>query len=319
MTLKLVVLLGALLAALSLAAGCATWNVERTYPPVGAVTTIDGDEIHYVDNALDSDLPPVILIHGATVNARDMLMSLGEPLMRERRVVTVDRPGRGYSERGEKGYRLANQAARIKALGDALEIEDPIVIGQSFGGAVALRYAIDYQDEIAGLMVLAPVSHEWPGGVAWYNHVAGWPIVGFLVRRFIIPLYGPVAVRGGVDASFEPDAPPKDYVARAGLPLLFRASDFGANAQDLRRLKEQIIEMSPDYGQLTTPMTIVVGADDPTVSPMLHARQLARDVRHAELVVLEDTGHALHHAETMRILEALAALDAEIARRAAMN
>ncbi|MEZ5892283.1 MAG: alpha/beta fold hydrolase [Parvularculaceae bacterium] len=57
------------------------------------------------------------------------------------------------------------------------------MVGQSLGGAVALAYALDYQDEMSGLVLLAPVSHEWPGDVAWYNKASGCRVAGFLPPR----------------------------------------------------------------------------------------------------------------------------------------
>ncbi|MEZ5895657.1 MAG: alpha/beta hydrolase [Parvularculaceae bacterium] len=279
---------------------------ERNTPPLGEFVDVDGARIHLVDIAPDNPSgPPIVLIHGASVNLRDMWLALGDELAKSRRVIVLDRPGRGYSTRPADGWRLDVQARLIHGALMEKGVERPVIVGQSFGGAVALAYALQYQPEMSGLVLLASVSHEWPGDVAWYNKASGWPLAGFLLRRLVIPVYGPLAAKQGVIKSFAPDEAPENYYEKSGLTLLFRPHDFKNNAADLRHLKSQIIKMSRRYGELTLPVAIITGADDDTVSPTLHSAKLAATLTRAEYQVLPDTGHALHHAETAVIVAAI--------------
>lgn len=298
-----IVIILILLLALAGVSGCASWTAERQAPPIGSFIDAGDVRMHVVDaGPRDSTKPPVILIHGASVNMRDMKLALGDELAKDRRVIMVDRPGRGYSTRNGDGYRLDVQAAAIKAVADELNVDAPVVVGQSLGGAVALNYALQYQDEMTGLVLLAPVSHEWPGGVAWYNNVSGWPVAGFLLRRLFVPVYGQLTAEKNIAGSFAPNDAPENYYEKSGLVLLFRANDFKANAADVAHLKEQIIEQQDRYGELQLPVAVVTGIEDTTVSPKIHSAQLKQDVPGAELTLLPDTGHALHHAETEKIL-----------------
>ncbi|WP_425408757.1 alpha/beta fold hydrolase [Hyphococcus sp.] len=285
-------------------AGCASWTAEQKFPPAGAFMEIDGERMHVLDaGPRDSEKPTVILIHGASANLLDMKLALGDELAKTRRVIMIDRPGRGYSTRGGEGHRLESQANAIKAVADKLNVKKPVVVGQSFGGAVALNYALQYQDDMRGVVLLAPVSHEWPGGVAWYNNVSEWPIAGFLLRRIFVPIYGQLSAEKNIAGSFAPNSAPERYYEKSGLALLFRASDFKANAADIAHLKEQIIEQQDRYGSLRLPVAVVTGTEDMAVSPKIHSRQLERDIPDAELILLPDTGHALHHAETQKIIQ----------------
>ena len=298
----LLIILGAA-ALVAFLSGCAAWNAERNAPMLGERVSVNGAALHVLDiGPRDSAKPPVVLIHGASVNLRDMKIALGDALSEDRRVILIDRPGRGYSERPKDGHRIAVQAQYIRDAVAALEVENPVVVGQSFGGAVALAYALQYQEEMAGLVLLAPVSHEWPGGVAWYNNASQIPVVGFFLRRLVIPAYGQFAAAGGVEESFAPDAAPANYAERSGLALLFRAHDFKANAADLARLKPQIIDQQTRYGELGLPVAIMTGVNDTTVSPRIHSKALEREIADATLTMLPDTGHALHHAEAETIL-----------------
>ena len=287
--------------------GCATINAEKNAPAVGAFVEVEGERLHVLEKGLahKGAAPSIILIHGASINLRDMDMALGEKLSSRYHVMMIDRPGRGYSTRPENGHQLATQAKLIREASKELGLENPIVVGQSFGGAVALAYALQYQEEMSGLVVLAGVSHEWPGGVAWYNNASTTPIVGFLLRRLVIPVYGQFVGHGSVESSFDPDPAPENYYERVGLPLLFRPKDFKSNAADIANLKKEIIAQQDHYGRLKLPVAILTGADDTTVSPDIHSRTLATQVEGATLQVLPDTGHALHHAETQVIIEAI--------------
>lgn len=296
----------AVMAALFALGGCATWRAEKMSPPIGEFVEVDGERLHVVDiGPKDSGETPVVLIHGASVNLRDMKLALGDSLSASRRVIIVDRPGRGYSTRSPDGWRLDRQAGLIHGAVEKLGVRKPIVVGQSLGGAVALSYALNYQNDMSGLVLLAAVSHEWPGGVAWYNKASGWPVAGTLLRRIVIPIYAPIAAKSGVIKSFRPDEAPEGYYERSGLTLLFRAKDFKNNAADLRCLKPQIIAMADRYSGIEIPTAIVTGADDTTVSPKLHSAALAREIAGAYYEVIPDTGHALHHSETAKVIAAI--------------
>lgn len=289
----------------------ASREAEKAAPMLGTLIDANGVALHVLDaGPKNGAKPPVVLIHGASVNLRDMKIALGDALSADRRVVMIDRPGRGYSDRPPEGWRIDVQAAHIRSALEGLGVEKPIVVGQSFGGAVALAYALQHQDDMSGLVLLAPVSHVWPGGVAWYNNVSQIPVIGFLLRRLVIPAYGRLAAEDGVNGSFAPGAPPQDYAERAGLALLFRPKDFKSNAADLARLKPQIARQETRYGALDLPVVILTGEADTTVSPRIHSRALVEQIDGASLTMLPETGHALHHAQGSRIIEAIDALSA---------
>ena len=114
--------------------GCAAWNAERNAPMLGERVSINGAALHVLDiGPRDSAKPPVVLIHGASVNLRDMKIALGDALSEDRRVILIDRPGRGYSGRPKDGHRIAVQAQYIRDAVAALEVENPVVVGN--GGA----------------------------------------------------------------------------------------------------------------------------------------------------------------------------------------
>ncbi len=300
---------GILFVAITGLTGCATWNAERNAPMIGEWIDVDGERMHaFTAGPRDGDLPPVVLIHGASANLLDMQMSLGEALSQDRFVVMIDRPGRGYSDRPKHGYALDVQARYIHEVVNTFGLKDPLIVGQSLGGAVALNYALQYQEEMGGLVLLAPVSHEWPGGIAWYNRASQIPLIGFLLRRLVIPVYGQLAAEDGIEDTFLPDTAPENYYRRSGLALLFRPGDFKSNAADIAHLKQEIIRQQNRYGELQLMVAIMTGTSDTTVSPEIHSKTLATQIDGAMLTLFPDTGHALHHSQTEKIIEAINAL-----------
>ncbi len=286
--------------------GWANWKAEKNAPMLGSLIEVNGVPVHVLDLGQDNVAKrPVVLIHGASANLRDMKIALGDELAKDRRVIMIDRSGRGYSGRPDNGWRLETQAAQINGVVKALGLEDPIIVGQSFGGAVALSYALQFQEDITGLVLLAPVSHEWPGGIAWYNSASETPIIGFLLRRLVIPVYGQLVARQGIDETFQPNIAPENYSERSGLALLFRPKDFRANASDIFHLKDEIKRQQGKYQNLSIPVEIVTGASDTAVSPEIHSKALEQQIAGASLSILPDTGHALHHARQTEIIASI--------------
>ena len=156
-------LLAAVLGVLALcAAGLVlfTWRtaraVEKALPPQGLFLTIDGARLHYLD---EGQGPAIVMIHGLGGQMAHFTYALADRLKDDFRVVLIDRPGSGYSERRE------GASARLRAQGDviakaiaALKLEKPLVVGHSLGGAIALAVALDHPDQVSGLALIAPFT-----------------------------------------------------------------------------------------------------------------------------------------------------------------
>ena len=285
----------------------ASLRSERAAPPLGAFVDVEGSRVHVLEAGVENkgNGRTIVLIHGATANLRDMYVALGESLSKRHHVLIVDRPGQGYSSRPENAHELNRQASLIKGAVDQFMPNKPVIVGQSFGGAVALSYTLLYQEEMSGLVLLAPVSHEWSSGVKWYNSLSATPIVGFLFRRLIVPIYGSFVGKSVVEQSFAPDAPPPDYYNRAGSSLFFRPKSFKSNAEDVVHLKRQVTLQQDKYGEIELPVDILTGNDDTAVSPNIHAKALARQIPGARWERIPDTGHPLHHTQDVKIIAAI--------------
>jgi len=300
MILTLLVVAALVLAGLAGLTMFGTAAIERHHPPRGTFVPVTGGRLHVADigpRAGPADGLAVVLLHGASGNLEDMRVALGKVLSARRRVVMIDRPGHGFSgrPRGDQEAAPRRQAARVIEALDALGIARAIVVGHSWSGALATALALDAPERVAGLALLAPVTHPWPGGISWYYRVATTPVLGPLfVRTLVLPL-GVLRLDAGSRQAFAPQPRPDDYVERAALALVLRPAEFRANAADVAALKSNVAAQAPRYGTIGVPTVIITGDRDPTVSRKIHSEALAAALPHARLIVLPGVGHMVHH------------------------
>jgi pimeloyl-ACP methyl ester carboxylesterase len=101
--------------------------------------------------------PDAVLIHGVTGNlAVWMLSGLMTKLARQFRVTAYDMRGHGYSDTPADHYSTADMAADFAALHSALGLKPALVMGHSFGAAVALHAAKDFPDLLRGVVLSDP-------------------------------------------------------------------------------------------------------------------------------------------------------------------
>lgn len=287
------------LAGLALYSHIGATRAEQRFPPIGDFVEVEGLRMHFVEQGRG---PSLVLIHGASTSLLDFQASLTKPLSTAHHVVTVDRPGHGYSERPAGGWpNPAAQARLIRGLLRELGVENPILVGHSWSGSVVLAYLLAYPDEAAGGVLLAGGSHPWEGGVAWHNDLAGIPVLGHLFARTLVYPLGRLALETAVAGVFDPDPVPDGYRARTGVELSLRPNVFLANAEDIRRLSSFLAEQSRGYKDIRRPLLLVTGDQDRIVPSWNHAARLIRQAPKAELAVLEGAGHALHHAHSRRV------------------
>jgi pimeloyl-ACP methyl ester carboxylesterase len=311
------------LALLSLALAAWTFlasgRAASRFPPQGVSVPVAGGRLHLRDMG-PRDAPPsriVVMVHGASCNHMALMLPLAEPLVAAGfRVIAIDRPGHGHSDRpgGRADASPVRQAALIAEAMRAVGAPEAIVLAHSFAGAIGTVMAINHPGQVKALALIAPVSHPWPGGVTWYNHPGSWPVVDLLFSN-TLPVAGfSLTAQAGVDSVFAPQAAPAGYIDATQLPLMLRPANFRANAQDMTGLAGHIAEWSTRYGEIRQPVTLISGDRDTIVSTTIHTEQLARQLPDARKVILPGVGHVPHHADTGLVVREVLALAARLTR-----
>ncbi|MDX8442738.1 alpha/beta fold hydrolase [Mesorhizobium australafricanum] len=283
----------ALLFALAGVTRVGVWSIERRSPPAGAFAEINGMRIHYVHipASAGADLPPVVFIHGASANLKDQMLPLKPSLEGRAEMLFLDRPGFGWSERGDNET-LAAQADTIAALMDRLGIEKAVIVAHSFGGAITTAFARQHPEKTLGLVFVSPATHPWPGGAtAWYYKLTAMPVIGWLFSETLAYPAGMLRIGDATACVFSPNNPPADYIGNASIPLVLRPSAFRANARDVAQLYDYVRVASPTYREIKAPTVIISGDRDKVVYATVHSVGLERDIPGAELIWVHNLGH----------------------------
>jgi pimeloyl-ACP methyl ester carboxylesterase len=170
---------------------------------------VDGANLHLV---MKGKGRPVVLIHGNPGSCHDW-SRLYVPISSRYRAIAIDRPGHGHSDRpNHRPITVEVQAEMLNAALTQVKMERPIVVGHSWGGSLALVYALQFPDAISGVVLLAPAAYESDDGVSFLSKLPGWPVIGDVLNFLFTPLLGPWLVRTDIAKAFAPDPVPKKYL-----------------------------------------------------------------------------------------------------------
>lgn len=293
-------LAGFLVGATAWRAGSLARSAEAAYPPEGSFVELDGTRLHFVQEGTGPDL---ILIHGASGSTRDFTFQMLDALRDSYRVTIFDRPGFGYSDRVE-GASIADQAALMSAAVAEIGVSRPIILGQSYGGAVALAWAVADLDA-AGLVLVSAASNPWTTGLGTYYEMLSSPAGLALMAPLISAWVPDAAINRALMAIYEPNEPPEGYGAYIGPRISMRLPTLRENAMQRRSLLGEIADQVVHYPEITLPVEILHGTEDTIVPAATHSEPLSRQLPNAELTLLEGIGHMPHHVALAPVLEAI--------------
>lgn len=266
---------------------------ERAYPPIGRLVDVDGLVVHATDEGKG---PPVVLIHGANVNLRDWTHSLAARLATGHRVVAMDRPGFGHSKRGSDASTPDRQARQLRRAARAMGVRRPVVVGHSWGAMVALAWALDAPDDVAGVVSVSGTTMPWGLGIDIIDALGVGRIgvdwyMASLARRA-----QDGAIEDFVERAFRPQSPPAGYLDYVGAPLSLRAETLAANGEDLAQTQSALSALSKRYAGLTVPVEILHGEDDWLLDVRRHALAFSERLGDVNVQVAAGVGHMAHHA-----------------------
>ncbi|WP_299961862.1 alpha/beta hydrolase [uncultured Roseobacter sp.] len=281
------------------------------FPPAGQLVGPAGRQVHA---EVFGSGPDVILIHGASGSTRDFTFDLVHRLKDRYRVIVLDRPGLGWTDRAGPAFEgvlstaaesPARQAEMLQGAADALGVQNPIVVGHSYGGAVSLAWALSRPDRTAALVLLGAASQPWPGELTLQYRLLDTRF-GSLILVPLIAAFAPAPlVHDSVESIFAPQPVPEGYIDHIGTDLTLRRTTQRANAQQVNSLRPHVEEMSQRYPSLDLPVEILHGTEDTTVPLHIHSEPLAGMLPDGELTRMEGVGHMPHHADPEAVVAAI--------------
>ena len=242
---------------------------------------------------LGPDDGPVLIAHhgGGGIGSLEEPKRTFGPLNDEYRVVVFDARGCGRSE-GKPPFSHAQWAADVDGLREWLGAEQVVVAGGSYGGFIALEYAVAYPDRVSA-MVLRDTSadntnlaiakdnarNQTRVSINWENFDRYW---GGHIRdnedlkacwAELIPLY---------DYEYNPEAARERVEAG-----IYRHEAHNWCFQE----NQPNYDLKPQLPNISCPTLVTVGRAD-WVTPVSSAETLARLIPNAQLVVFEKSGHS---------------------------
>ena len=280
-------------------------KAEREHPPTGRFVTVRGVRLHYIERG---EGPPVVLLHGNVVTAEDFRTSrVLELLARRHRVIAFDRPGFGYSDRPHgSAWSARAQADLLKEAFDVVDIKRPIVLGHSWGAAVALALALDYPHDVRGLVLLSGYYYPTLRADVLLSSPPAIPIIGDLLRFSISPLLGKLMQPLLLKGMFAPLPVPATFSTGSTPNMSLRPGQIRAESQDGVAMIPGAIAMRHRYQELTMPIVIMAGTKDGVVDAK-QPHRLNAQIPHSILRMFPGVGHMIHYAVPEEVAEAIEA------------
>lgn len=249
------------------------------------------------------DGPPLLLVHGLMTTGYSF-RHVVTALSREYRVVVPDLVGCGRSDKPDLPYDAPRVAELIGETMDALEITGCPVVGNSMGGYLCMRLALDRPDAMRRLVNIHSPGLLTPRMSAL---AAAWrvPGTGALLDRLVAA--DPQRWVWRNVHYWDEGEKSREEVEEYGAPLTTRAGRRAFArylAETLAPRHMRTFEADLATWGFPVPLLLVYARRDPMVPPDIGAR-LARRVPDADLVWLEETSHFMHAETPERTLAAI--------------
>lgn len=275
--------------ALLLAACASPPPVVETYPYDAARwITVDGVDVHYFDFNHDAPGVPIVWVHGYSGTAFETV-PLRDALAPDQRLIALDLPGSGYSEKPEVEYTLDYLVGALRAIVAELGLERYALVGHSMGGLVTGQLAAERPRGLAALILVAPYGLAGEAGV----------VLEFLADTGVLVDWGlrlhnetvlEIAMRTNV---FHDTARiPADLVDYLATSTFHTPNAVAALASVTRNVIA--VEHDPAYlERIEVPTLIIWGAED-RVLDFRYSAAFNRRIPGSELQAIPDSGHLPH-------------------------
>jgi len=262
-----------------------------------------GDVELFIQESGPANGPVIIFIHG-TAAWNGLWLETMTPLAEAGyRCIAIDIPPFGFSERPSMpSYGNANQAKRIVALMDELNIESAILFGHSFGGGATLETALMIPDRIDALVLLdvgglnlnlqpAPEDSS-PSALEIFldTRVVRNPILAATATN---PLFTKTLISAMV---LDPADVTKEKTNILQQPLVLQdaTNTLGDWLKYVLTVQEPSLTTDPANYQILQMPTLIVWGDSDTIIPLKEGEYLQSLIPNSELVVLKDVNHIPH-------------------------
>ena len=270
-------------------------RAEANHRPTGNLQVIGNQTVHVVDRGSG---PPVIVLHGNGSMIEDPLSSTVIDLLAEgHRVIAIDRPGFGLSDRNQSGeWTPEREAQHVARIIRTLGLERPVVVAHSWATLVALSLALDEPDLVSGLVLISGYYYPTVRTDVAAQSVVALPLVGDALRHTLLPLFARATAPRAFKRMFSPLNPTKEFLRQYSVPMATRPSQLRSVAHDTATMPKAARRLSARYAELLIPIELIAGSEDCIVSTTDQSERLQSELPNSSLEVVKGAGHMVHHA-----------------------
>jgi len=266
----------------------------RWAPPPSRFVEADGMNVHVRDEGPRTDPVPIVMLHGTSASLHTW-EGWARELAPKRRVVRFDLPGFGLTGPAADGdYSLESYVRFMRTMLDRLEIRRCVVVGNSFGGTVAIVTALAMPDRVEKLVLVDSGGYPLdPASMPIGFRIASTPVLNRVALNLM--------TRGIIESSVrhaygDPSKVTPELIDRY-YEITLREGNRRALGECFRQVPaEGIGEKIP---KLKLPTLVLWGGRDRLIPPS-QAEQFHRDIAGSTVVVFEDLGHVPQEEDPLR-------------------
>ncbi|MBO6621498.1 MAG: alpha/beta hydrolase [Balneola sp.] len=154
---------------------------DLPYEPEAGLISFEDRNIHYVAIG-DTSKQTILFVHGSPGSWDNFLGFMRHPdLLNKFRIISVDRPGFGKSGNGNPERSLEQQAKLVNRVLEMEASTSTILVGHSFGGPVIAKMAVDYPENINGLVFVAASIDPELEKTKWFQIPVHYKILSWIL------------------------------------------------------------------------------------------------------------------------------------------
>lgn len=252
-------------------------------------TIIDGLTIYY-RTAGESSKQALVFLHGWAAHIDGILGSdkVILELSKYFYVIAPEHPGLCRSTPPKEIWGFDDYARVLNKLLKSLNIQKPVIMGQSFGGGVATAYAKLYPEELKSLILVDSITTKRPHNFYQKSKHLWWPFFSFVSKSRWIPLFFKkiwISFSLGVPMKMINVSNVESYSIMGEIPL---GDGYYLNF---------------DYRTLQMPVVLVWGNRDTWVTPIVRAKEIHKEIKNSKLLIVKGPHTILYQKPKMVIGE----------------
>ena len=266
---------------------------EKNVPAIGTILNVNGLRTHgYVEGNGSQD---IVFIHGAFINLRDWVFATRSLSKLDSRLIYIDRPGFGYSERDESNWDAERQADLARLYVKKIHGKNLILVGHSWGASVAMAWAAKFPEEVKGVVSIAGLNMPFSGVSKLANDTGLLRLAYELYFTSVAKRANSGSIEKFAGRMFQPQDIPSGYLDYVGSDLSRRRSTIKANKGDLLITSQALNQNYASYGRIEMPVEIIHGNKDFLLPFKSQAVAFNKAIPNSRLHILPNLGHMAHH------------------------